>query len=1416
MKNINLKFSIIVMIICFVAGSLIAFGQNGSARLGKSAVKSSKKTKVSNRKRSGKADRDEDEEKDQPKTVRMAANASREPEGPISMTASAFGATAPLRDLLQQVKKNTRPVKGEVVIEDNENNELILDRLMPGFGDNLNGSFEDLLAVRSRKAALAPQAMPGPALTFNGMLSNNVLTTFGTTSMPPDTTGDVGPNHYVQASNIGLFQIFDKSGTALTPMARISTLFSGLPANNKCRKFDNGDPVVNYDPLADRWLVSQFAVSDDGGDTSSPYYQCIAVSQTGDPLGAWYGYSFKAPNNDFPDYPHWGVWTDGYYLSVHEFNDPGTAYVAGGFFAFNRDKMLVGDPTANYIYFSRAATGGQLPVDIDGYMPPPPGTPEMFFEYDANEFGGASTDSLLGYDFVPNYANPGSSTFTPKPALPVAAFDPTAPSGRNVIEQPSPAIASQYVDAISDRLLFRIAYRNLGTTASPVNSYVMNWTVNVSGAAGTTVATHQAGIRWEELRRDPVGNLSIFDQGTHAPDPASGTGRNRWMGSIAQDNLGNIALGFSRSGSGAADFPDLVWAGRTGGQTPAGVMNEGENTMFASTGVQQTTNGRWGDYSTMTVDPVDDCTFWYTSIYRDAAFNGTGTNNPFKWSTRIGSFKFPSCTAQPKGTIAVNVTSCATGLPINGAGVVATTGNFSYLTNASGLASIITAPGTYTVNASKNGLTSASAGATVVDGNTSTVNLCLGGSLVNSTTATVTSESCAFNNLADPGELVTVDLGLQDAAGANTSNLTATLLTSGGVVAASAPQTYGALASGGPTVTRSFSFTVDPSITLGSNVTLTLALADGGTSLGNVTYTLPTSTTPGPTQNFDFSGALAITNNNAAGVNTTFNVSGVTGRIQDLNVAFLGTVSSATNPSTTVGLDHAGIGDLVVHLTSPSGTSVTLMNRTDSTAAANGGCVSNNIYQMTLDDSAATQVDSGCPGTATTTGPMTGSFKPVNPLSLFNGENPNGVWTMNVVDLAAANTGGILRAARLAITPFGASCATGKIWTGAVGTDWNDPANWSPAGVPLATDSVVIPSAGVTNEPSIISPDVTVANLTVVSPRVLTVTNGRTLTVAGTTLINGTLTVIGNTAFASTPSLASSTVIYNGAAAQTIANFPYNNLTIDNPSGTMLAAGTTVGGTLTLNNGVLDTGGNALTVSTCAPAAVAGGGGTAYVKGTLVRCVNGAGNYTFPVGTTSGYAPVSLANITGSGNFTVIPVQGPMLGTSPAGSLQRYWTLSPDAGVTQADLTLNYQETDISPTGIESAFKFVRRAGGIDTEIAPSSSDTATNSFTLNGVTAFSDWTLGLVAAPTAANVSISGKVLSAGGRAISNATVVLQSSATGQTRSVRTNTFGYYHFDNVPSGQSYVVSAQAKGQRFTPRVVSLEDNLTDFDLTGN
>lgn len=670
-----------------------------------------------------KSDSSVDDQIDRPRMLRIDAKADKNVNGPFTGQAADFGITPPISDLIE-VRDGLPAWPGEVLIKNKNYNGKIVNQVPEGLKIRPE---VDVLAKISREPnlLLEPQAMPGPAFSFNGILSNDLLTSFGTTSMPPDTVGDIGPNHFVQATNFGVFRVFNKAtGAPITATARISTLFSGLAPTSPCRTQDNGDPIVNYDPLADRWLVSQFAVS---GATDG---QCIAVSTTNDPTGSWYGYFFQQPNTNFPDYPHWGIWTDAYYCATHDFNAAGTAYVEGSFWAFDRTKMIAGDPTATYVRFSRSASYGHLPIDIDGYMPPASATPAMFFEFQANEFGEAGGDGILSWEFVPNFSTPASSTFTVKPHLPVAAFDPTDVgnyvSTRNIMEQPTPATAAQSLDSVGGRHMFRIGYRNLGTVAAPINSYVTNWNVNVSGVTPNTQANHQSGIRWTELRRSSLGTMSVFDQGTHAPDPVSGSGRNRWMGSIAQDYLGNIALGFSRSGSAVGAFPDIVWAGRSGGISAAGTLNEGEATMFASTGVQQTTNGRWGDYSSMNVDPSDDCTFWYTSEWRDAAFNGTGSNNPFKWSTRIGNFKFPGCSSQPKGTIAANISVCSDNSPVSGAMVTASAGNFSRFTNASGtlLTDIIAAPATYLVTASKSGYNLASAAAVVTNGNVTTVNLC--------------------------------------------------------------------------------------------------------------------------------------------------------------------------------------------------------------------------------------------------------------------------------------------------------------------------------------------------------------------------------------------------------------------------------------------------------------------------------------------------------------------------------------------------------------------------------------------------------------------------------------------------------------------------------------------------------------------
>ncbi len=939
-------FLIALIISPFVTHSVNAQNKAVSVGARSKAAVSKRAGKTGKIKNKSKNKEEQDEENEQPRVVRLSPRVAGAFKAgtPISKTAASFGITPAIRNMPAVINPENNS-DGEPTIRDEENNEVEVIRTVdPAL---VNKSITDPLAFLSRKSTslLSPQAMPGPTLSFNGILSNDLLTTYGTTSMPPDTVGDVGPNNYVQATNFGNFRVFDKSGTPLTAIAKISSIFAGLPASDQCRTADNGDPVVNYDPLADRWLISQFYVNRPG------FGQCIAVSQTGDPTGAWYAYNFPSPAGNFPDYPHWAVWTDGYYLTTHEFNAAGTAYVTGGFYAFNRNKMLVGDPTANYIYYTDANSFGHLAADVDGYLPPPAGTSELFFEFDSAIYGGA--DQIIVHELVPDFKTPANSTFTLKTPVPVAAFDPRDPNGRADIEQPVVATTG-YLDAISGRTLFRVAYRNLGTSTAPVNSYVTNITVNVSGVNPTTAATHQAGIRWEELRRDGAGAMSVFDEGTHAPDPVSGTGRNRWMGSIAQDYLGNIGLGFSRSGSGASDFPDIVWAGRTGGQTPAGTLNEGEATMHASTGYQSSGN-RWGDYSSMTVDPTDDCTFWYTQEWRDSAYNGTANNNQFKWSTRIGNFKFPSCTAAPKGQIAVNVTNCDTGKPINGAAAIAQAGGFLRTTNASGnlITNIIAAPGTYTVSGFKNGYTgSTTATVNVTDGNTTTANICLSGAftiieLVSPPAPTLVDEN--GNGRLDPGETATLNIPLRDTGGLAATNVSATLRTTTPGVTILPPQTmlYSDIPGDGGTGNSAmpFKFQLDGNFVCGSSIDFTLTVNYNDTSTPQ-TFNFTIATIPP----ISISTALDATAPPSS-VDYTATTGTQTGRL-----ARTGVTSNCSAPKSTPALQDSATGrryDAYTFTASEAGcitVTVTTANSLLYTVAYNGNYVPTAIQTNFLAD----------------------------------------------------------------------------------------------------------------------------------------------------------------------------------------------------------------------------------------------------------------------------------------------------------------------------------------------------------------------------------------------------------------------------------------------------------------------------------
>ena len=522
--------------------------------------------------------------------------------------------------------------------------------------------------------------------------------------LPPDTNGDVGPNHYVEIVN-SHYQVFDKSGNSLLGPVPINTIFTGF--GGFCESLNSGDPVALYDHLADRWLVSQFAIFT--GDVTD--HECVAISTSGDPTGTWHRYDFPiGPADILPDYPKFGVWPDAYYMSTNQFTQDLSEWRGQGAVAFERDQMLIGAP-AQQIYFSLFAVnpnfGGAQPSDLDGPVPPV-GAPNVFMEMDDEVVFG--TDRLSLWDFHVDWTTPANSTFgvggNPNQTIDVAPFDWNlcgSPFGDNCIDQPG---TGQGLDGISDRIMFRVQYRNFGTHST----LVTNHTVDVGG--------DQAGIRWYELRKTPPlgggGGWSIFQQGTYAPDSD-----HRWMGSAAMDSAGNIAIGFSVSSSSV--FPSIRYAARLAGD-PLGELSQGEAEIIAGTGVQTHGLGRWGDYSGLMVDPSAgsqggvDCDFWYTTEYIQ-------TTSSASWQTRVGAFTFApaACGGGATGTLNGTVTDSATTNPIAGATVQVVPGGLTTTTDVNGFYQFTLGVGTYDVTASASGYVSETAtGVVVTDGGTTT------------------------------------------------------------------------------------------------------------------------------------------------------------------------------------------------------------------------------------------------------------------------------------------------------------------------------------------------------------------------------------------------------------------------------------------------------------------------------------------------------------------------------------------------------------------------------------------------------------------------------------------------------------------------------------------------------------------------
>jgi hypothetical protein len=484
-------------------------------------------------------------------------------------------------------------------------------------------------ALPSPKSEPAGNFLSDPIVSFEGLHLGGLVG--GNCSFQgfdaSDDSGAVGFDHYVQVVNAAIV-VYDKSGNVLAGPVSTTTFWENQPAccqGGLC----GSDAVVRFDRYANRWVISH-------PDANLPYGGglCVAISQTSDPTGPYDLYVFDVDNianglfGFFNDYAKIAVFPDAYYA----IGDPHGIFSGLGntISAFERAAMLTGNPTPQSVTFFVPAPRSPLQIthshmlaaDLDGRRLPPTNTPEYVVQVQDSNLG-FPADRLQVYEFHVDWNSPSSSTLIPTTSLVPQPFNSNACPEQACIEQPGVA---QTLDSLSyGYMMQRLTYRNFGTH----QTLLFNHTV----AADGDPSQNHAGIRWYELRMPITGRTrrrpwEIYQQGTYAPDA-----NDRWLGSIAMDMKGNIALGFSVSGSSV--FPSLHYVGRQP-SNPPGTLPSGEMSLIDGGGVQLH-QIFFGDYSQMTIDPVDDCTFWYTGTYYPT------TSTPNDWHTRIGSFRFTSC-----------------------------------------------------------------------------------------------------------------------------------------------------------------------------------------------------------------------------------------------------------------------------------------------------------------------------------------------------------------------------------------------------------------------------------------------------------------------------------------------------------------------------------------------------------------------------------------------------------------------------------------------------------------------------------------------------------------------------------------------------------------------------------------------------
>ncbi|MCP5048072.1 MAG: hypothetical protein GY940_12940, partial [bacterium] len=493
--------------------------------------------------------------------------------------------------------RKKRPVlnlkRGRPIIKKETRQDPVVQRTLRG---EKQGTLEKERQIKGSEVKGRQLAAPTTIIDFPGL----DLANWGA-GWPPDTTGDVGTTYFIQAVNTS-FAFYRKSDGFRQFVTTFDDFFEGPEvAGTPCDEWNQGDPIVLYDQYADRWIIMDFAFYPSQSQGS---WFSIAASQTGDPNGNWWLYAMPADNVLMNDYPKMGVWHDGIYMTANMFIFPnfGGQFQGVRIWALKTPELYNGTLTFQTLFDNSYFAWSLLPAHAKGPTPPSAGTPNYMIAMDASEYGPPSTDKLVVWEYDVDWATPANTTWSGPVQLPSAAFGLTA---SDVPQRGT----SNTLDTLFGRLMFPAIYREFDGHAAMYVNHLAEF-----GGRRTK--------RWYEVRID-AGVPSIYQQSTYAPDS-----HHRWMGSVAADEDGNIGLGYSVSSTSI--FPSIRFGARASIDPTLNVLNLGEGTIVNGTGAQLSTE-RWGDYSTITIDPVDDQTFWYTTEY----YISTGTN----WQTRIGSFK---------------------------------------------------------------------------------------------------------------------------------------------------------------------------------------------------------------------------------------------------------------------------------------------------------------------------------------------------------------------------------------------------------------------------------------------------------------------------------------------------------------------------------------------------------------------------------------------------------------------------------------------------------------------------------------------------------------------------------------------------------------------------------------------------------